>query len=112
MLEENLNPNTNNQVPEVRCLAAGQPFAQRKRLQLADGQSSTNPVGDQKRRRQATSVKYTQNNSKVNVNKALRSNLYAALGGLASRDAEKRKFESRKRNDGHACFPLGACEAR
>jgi hypothetical protein len=96
MLEENSNPNTNNQVPESQCLPAGRPLAQWKRPTPGSGQSSTNPLGDQKKRRQATSAKYTQNNSKVNVNKALRSNLYAALGELASETLKNRNSRAEK----------------
>ena len=86
MLEENTNPNTNNQVPEGQCPSAGQLLAQRKRSQPADGQCAIPPLSDQKRRRQATLAKHRQNNSNVNVNKALRVNILEAVDEIVSED--------------------------
>jgi hypothetical protein len=88
MLEENSNPNTNNQVPEGQCLPAGQCLAQRKRSQPVDGQSTIAPLANKKSRRLATLANHRQNCSKVNVNKALRVNILAAVGELVSQDSE------------------------
>ena len=96
MVEENLNPNTNNQVPEDQCPPAGQCLAQNFRPRQANGQYGFTPLEDKKRSRQASTAKHTQKYSKVNVSKALRSNLIAALGDFATNEGVNGKNRTEK----------------
>ena len=94
MLEENSNPNTNKQVPEVQCSSAEQPLAQQKRPQSSDRQSAFIPLADSKLRRQATLAKHGQKVTKVNVHKAFRVNILAAVEELVKQDSENRTSRS------------------
>jgi hypothetical protein len=96
MLEENANPNTNIQVYEGQCPPAGQPLTQRKRPQPANGQSTPTQLGDKKRRRQAALANYSNKNSKVYLNRALKSNTYAALGDLGTDEGKNGKPRTEK----------------
>jgi hypothetical protein len=91
MLGENLNPNTNKQVPAVQCLPAGQPLAQHTRPREANGKFTFTSPEDKKRSRKAAQANYAQKNVQVKIHKALKSNFFEALGDLAIKEGKNGK---------------------
>ena len=91
MLGENTNPNINHQVPEVQCPPAGQPLDQQKRPREANGQFTFTSAEAKKRSRTAAQANFFQKNARTTINKALESNIFEALGELATREGKNGK---------------------
>jgi hypothetical protein len=91
MLEENLNLNTNNQVPEVQCPPAGQPLGTHKRSREANGQCTSTKPEEKKRGRKSSDANYAQKNTHVIMSKAFKSNFFEALGDLATKEGKNGK---------------------
>jgi hypothetical protein len=96
MLGENVNPNTNEQVSEGQCPPPGQPLAQHTRPREANGQFTFTTTEEKKRSRKVADTNYTNKNARVIINKALESNLFVALGDLATNEGKNGKSRTKK----------------